>query len=136
MKTAQQSVQKYVERAGAAVGDYVSGAANTTKDQAQRAIAAKAIYQAELTASFARDSYAKGLAKSGKAGWNAGVAGKGAERFGPGVAHAGPKYGTESAKFDGARGASEGMPTGLKGSATNLAKVAKVVAALIAVKRA
>ena len=130
MKTAQASVEKFITRASAASGDYVKGAQDTNKDQAARAIAAKAIYQQALTASFGRGSYEKGLQKSGKGGWLKGVVDKGGNRFGEGVSVSGPKYATESGKFDAARNVSENMPSGLKGSATNLAKVAAVVSAL------
>lgn len=134
MKSAQSSAMKFVERASAASGDYVKGAQETTKDQAARAIASKAIYQQALTASFARGSYEKGLSKAGKAGWVRGVTEKGANRFGEGVAASSQKYAVESGKFDSARAASDAMPRGLKGSATNLAKVATVVNALRAAK--
>lgn len=130
MKSAQTSAAKFVERAGAASGDYVKGAQETSKDQSGRAIAAKAIYQQALTASFGRDSYAKGLQKSGKAGWLKGIQEKGGNRFGEGVAVSATKYATNSGKFDSARSASDNMPRGLKGSATNLAKVTAVVTAL------
>ena len=130
MKSAQASASKFVERASAASGDYVKGAQETTKDQAARAIAAKAIYQQALTAAFARGSYEKGLGKAGKAGWLNGITAKGGNRFGEGVAASSSKYATESAKYDSARSASDNMPRGLKGSATNLAKVAAVVNAL------
>lgn len=134
MKSAQASASKFVERASAASGDYVKGAQETSKDQSARAIAAKAIYQQALTASFARGSFEKGLSKSGKAGWVKGITDKGATRFSEGVMVSANKYATESAKFDSARGASDSMPRGLKGSATNLAKVATVVNALRAAK--
>ena len=73
MKTASQSGAKWQSRAANAAPEYLSGSKETTKDQAALAIASKARYQAELTASFARGSYEKGLAKSGKAGWLVGV---------------------------------------------------------------
>ena len=130
MKSAQASASKFVERASNASGDYVKGAQETSKDQASRAIASKAIMQAALTASFARGSYEKGLSKSGKAGWLKGIADKGVNRFSEGVAASATKYATESGKFDSARSVADNMPRGLKGSATNLAKVAAVVNAL------
>lgn len=133
-KSAQASAQKFVERAGAASGDYVKGAQETTKDQSARAIASKAIYQQALTASFATGSYEKGLQKSGKSGWIKGVQEKGANRFAEGVSVSASKYATESGKYDSARMAADSMPRGLKGSATNLAKVATVVNALRAAK--
>lgn len=129
-KSAQSVAQKFVERAGAASGDYVQGAQETTKDQAARAIAAKAIYQQSLTASFARGAYEKGLSKAGKSGWLRGITEKGSSRFAEGVAVSAQKYATESGKYDSARAAADSMPRGLKGSATNLAKVAAVVNAL------
>lgn len=136
MRTAQQSAQKFVERASGASGDYVAGASSTSKDQSARAIGAKEIYKSALTASFGRDAYAKGLQKSGKSGWLDGVTKKGAERYAGGVAVSASKYATNSGKYDGARGAADSMPRGLKGSAQNLAKVATVVNALRAVKLA
>jgi len=134
MRSAQESSTKFVERASAASGDYVKGASTTTKDQSARAIAAKEIYKGALTASFARDSYSKGLQKSGKAGWLDGVVKKGGERYAGGVGVSAGKYAQNSAKYDGARGAAENMPRGLKGSETNLARVKAVVTALRAVK--
>ena len=134
MRTAQASAQKFVERASGASGDYLSGASGTTKDQSARAIGAKEIYKSALTASFGRDSYAKGLQRSGKSGWLEGVTKKGAERYASGVAVSASKYATNSGKFDGARAAADSLPRGLKGSATNLARVSAVVSALRAVK--
>src|SRR3990167_169992 len=130
MKSAQASAMKFLEMASAASGDYVKGAQETGKDQSARAIAAKAIYQQALTASFGRGSFEKGLQKSGKAGWLRGITDKGGNRFGEGVAASSQKYATESGKFDAARSASDSMPRGLKGSSTNLAKVTAVVNAL------
>lgn len=129
-KTASAVAEKYASRAGAASGDYVSGAEQTTKDQSAAAIAAKQVYQQALTASFTRGAYEKGLAKSGKAGWVAGVRAKGADRFASGVAASAGKYAQESGKFDSARAAASSLPRGLKGSETNLARVKAVVNAL------
>lgn len=134
MKTASQSAQKFVERAGQASGDYVAGAESTSKDQSSAAIAASAIYAQAVQASITKGSYAKGLQKSGKAGWLAGVKAKGAERFASGVAASASKYATESAKFDSARNAAASLPRGLKGSETNFARVKAVATALRAVK--
>ena len=52
MKTASQSSQKFVERASAASGDYVSGAQSTTKDQAAAAIAGKQNWVAGVQAAI------------------------------------------------------------------------------------
>lgn len=130
MKSAQSAAQKFVERASGASGDYVKGAQETSKDQAALAIAAKAIYQQALTASFGRGAFEKGLQKSGKGGWLAGVTAKGGERFAGGVATSAGKYATESGRYDSARSAANSLPRGIKGSATNIARVTAVVGAL------
>lgn len=130
MKSAQASAEKFVNRASGASSDYVSGVQSTAKDQAARAIAAKKIYQDSLVQSFSRDAYAKGLQKSGTAGWKEGVAKKGADRYASGVSVSASKYATNSGKFDAARGAAESLPRGIKGSDTNMNRVKAVVTAL------
>jgi hypothetical protein len=130
MKTASQSGNKFVERAGAASQDYVEGALSTTKDQAAAAIAAKANYQAGLQASFARGAYEKGLQNSGKSGWQAGIKNKGGNRFAEGVSNSVNKYVTNSGKYDSARAAADSLPRGPKGSETNFARSKAVGQAL------
>jgi hypothetical protein len=134
MKTASQSAEKYASRAAAAAGDYVSGAQSTTKDQAASAIAAASIWGQATQAAIADGRFAKGLQKSGKSKWLAGITSKGGGRFGEGVATAAPTYATESARFDSARGAASSLPRGVKGSPQNMQRVSAVVAALIKAK--
>lgn len=130
MKTASQSAGKFVERAGAASGDYVSGAQSTTKDQAAAAIAGKANYVAGIQAAIASGRYEKGLQQSGKSGWLKGVTEKGANRFAEGVASGASKYATNSGKYDGARSAADALPRGPKGSEANFARAKAVGTAL------
>lgn len=130
MKTASQSSQKFVERAGAASGDYVSGAQTTTKDQSAAAIAAKGNYAAGVQAAITADRYAKGLQASGKQGWLKGVQDKGANRYAEGVASGASKYATNSGKYDAARGAADALPRGPKGSEANYARAKAVGVAL------
>lgn len=136
MKPASTAVLKWQSRTGVASGDYVEGARTTDKDQAQRAIASKEVYKSALAESFTRDSYAKGLTKSGKAGWLKGVEEKGQQNYLTGVASdvARNKYVTESSRYDSARRASDTMLRGQKGSQQNIQKVIAVVNALRAVK--
>lgn len=129
MKSAQQSATKFVERAGAASGEYLKGAEQTSKDQAAAAIAAAPLYAAGVQQAITQGRFQKGLGKSGKQGWLAGVREKGQNRFGAGVAASSSKYATESAKYDGARGAAASLPRGLKGSDQNLGRVKAVVVA-------
>jgi len=123
-------------RTGAAAGDYVDGARGTDKDQAQRAIAAKTVYQQALTESFGRDAYAKGLGKSGKAGWLSGVEQKGATNYATGASSelARSKYVSNSGRYDTGRRAADSLPRGARGSAGNLQRVAAVANALRAIK--
>lgn len=136
MKSASQAVLKWQQRASGAASDYTEGARTTDKDQAQRAIAAKTVYQQALTESFGRDAYAKGLQKSGKSGWLAGVEQKGSQNYSTGVSAdvARSKYVTESAKYDSARKAADSLPRGPRGSAQNLNRVTAVVNAMRAAK--
>ena len=130
MKTAQQSAQKYVDRAGAASGDYVEGAQRTTKDQAANAIAGKANYVAGIQAAIAAGRYEKGLQTSGKAGWLKGITEKGTNRFAEGVQSGATKYATNSGKYDSARAAADALPRGPKGSEANFARAKAVGTAL------
>jgi len=135
-KSASTSATKWAQRAGAAASDFAEGARTTTKDQAQSAIAAFELYKQGLTESFAKGRFAKGLNKSGKAGWLKGITEKGESNYMTGVTTEGAKskYATESARFDGARNAAASMPRGSKGSPANLARVAAVANAQHAVK--
>jgi hypothetical protein len=130
MKSAQQSATKFVERAGAASQDYVTGAESSNKDQAAAAIAAAPNYQAGVTAAIARGAYQKGLQTSGKAGWLQGVRTKGQNRFAEGVSAGAVKYATNSGKYDSARSAADSLPRGPKGSEANYARAKAVGQAL------
>ncbi len=136
MKSANEAVLKWANRAGSAGGDYTQGAQTTDKDQAQRAIAAKANYQQALTESFSRDAFSKGLQKSGKSGWLAGVMEKGANNYSTGVTadSSRSKYVTNSSRYDAARKAADTLPRGPRGSAQNLNRVSAVMNSLRAVK--
>lgn len=135
-KSASEAVMKWQNRASAASGDYAEGAQTTDKDQAQRAIAAKAIYQQALTESFTRDAFAKGLQKSGKSGWLAGITQKGQTNYATGVSAdmARSKYVTESGKYDSARKAADTLPRAGKASQQNINRVIAVIQAQRAVK--
>lgn len=136
MKNASTAATKWAQRAGGASGDYRDGVMNTTKNQANAAIAAKGLYQQGITESISRGAYEKGLQKSGQAGWQKGVEEKGASNYGTGVMSESARgsYATESGKFDSARNAASALPRGPKGSAGNLARVAAVANAQRAVK--
>jgi len=136
MKTANIAVNKWQSRASAAGGDYAEGCRTTDKDQAQRAIAAKGVWQQSLQDAFSRGAYEKGLGRSGKQGWLQGVEQKGTANFGTGVSSevARSKYVTNSGKYDAARKAADTIARGPRGSAANINRVTAVVNALRAAK--
>jgi len=131
MKTASQSVGKWAIRTSSAAQDYVSGAEETSKDQAVLAIAAEPIYQQALTESFSRKAFSKGLQKSGKQGWLKGVQEKGGQNFSTGVSteSAQQKYATNSGRYDQARQSADKLPRGPRGSQQNIARVTAVAMA-------
>lgn len=130
MKSAQAVATKYVNRAGAASGDYAEGVRTTTKDQAARAIASAGIYKQAVQEAAARGAYEKGLQRAGSGAWKTGVEKKGQTRYAEGVSASVSKYVERSAEFDGARSAADSLPRGPRGSAQNLTRVQAVVSAL------
>jgi len=136
MKTASTAASKWQNKAGMASSDYLEGAQSTDKDQAARAIAAKSNYVAGIQDSISRDSYAKGLQKSGKQGWLSGVQEKGAQNYSTGISadSSRQKYVENSGKYDNARKAADALPRGPRGSAQNLNRVTAVANALRAAK--
>lgn len=135
MKSAGSVADKYSSRAAAAAPDYIEGAQSTSKDQAALAAAAAPIYAQAVQQSIANKSFERGLQRSGKGKWLAGITQKGGGRFAEGVMGAQSAYATESAKFDTARGAASSTPRAVKGSPANLQRVAVVVNALVAAKK-
>lgn len=81
-------VAKWQARTQAASQDYVDGARNTTKDPTALAVAAGQRYISQVQEAFNSGRWARGLQRAGKAGWLAGVEGKGAQNFSNGVANA------------------------------------------------
>jgi len=138
MKPASDAVKKWKVNAVNGAAFYIEGAEKTSKSQSRNAIAAKEVMKQALQASFAKDSYAKGLTSSGDDGWLTGIREKGAINFATGIGTktAEDKYVLNSGKFDAARQAADKLPRGLRGSATNMARVQAVVTALRAVKTA
>ena len=132
MKTASQSVQKWQNRAGAAVSDYEAGATSTTKDQAALAASAKVSWFQGITQANSKDLFAKGLQRSGKQGWLDGIREKGVNNFSTGVSapKSANKYVENSGRFDSARAAVAGTQKGPRGSEGNYARSATVAKAL------
>lgn len=85
IKTAQEVAAKWAQRTSQAAPDYAKGVAQTDKDPTALAIAAGPRYLANVTRSFNDGTWANGLRRIGKTGWQAAVAAKGQQNFSTGV---------------------------------------------------
>jgi hypothetical protein len=83
--SAQTVTQKWMTRTSAAAADYAKGVAETDKDPTALAIAAGPRLLQNFTKAFNDGKWANGLRRSGKAGWQHGVASKGQTNFSTGV---------------------------------------------------
>lgn len=89
--SAAAAATKWQQRTSGASQDYVTGAQSTQKDPTQLAAAAAQKWFTNTQAAYTKGLFQAGLARSGKAGWLAGVTGKGAQNFVTGVNAAEPK---------------------------------------------
>lgn len=85
LPTSQAVAAKWKQRAAAAQQDYLDGVAQTDKDPTALAIAAGPRLLANFTTAFQNGSWANGLRKAGKQGWQAAVAAKGGTNYSNGV---------------------------------------------------
>lgn len=83
--TAQEVAAKWKQRTAAAAQDYADGVAKTDKDPTALAIAAGPRLLQNFTQAFNSGKWANGLRRTGKQGWQAAVAAKGATNFSNGV---------------------------------------------------
>jgi hypothetical protein len=84
----QEVAAKWAQRTSSAASDYARGVAQTEKDPTALAIAAGPRLLQNFTAAFNSGKWANNLRRSGKAGWQAAVAAKGATNFSVGVQQA------------------------------------------------
>ncbi|PYO45019.1 MAG: hypothetical protein DMD33_00825 [Gemmatimonadetes bacterium] len=85
LPSAQAVAAKWSRNASQAADDYAEGVANTDKDPTALAIAAGPRYISNVTRSFNDGSWANGLRRVGKAGWQEAVRTKGRDNFSNGV---------------------------------------------------
>lgn len=85
IQNAQAVAEKWQQRTSAASPDYARGVANTDKDPTALAIAAGPRLLQNFTRAFNDGTWANGLRRVGKAGWQAAVAAKGEQNFQTGV---------------------------------------------------
>lgn len=105
---------KWKQRSAAAAPDYAKGVAQTDKDPTALAIAAGPRYIQNVTARFNDGTWANGLRRAGKAGWQAAVASKGENNYSNGVNNAEEKvaqaFGPLLSFIDGAKAKIAAMP--------------------------
>jgi hypothetical protein len=82
------AAEKWVNRSSAASGDYVAGARATDKDPTALAIAALPRMKQRVIEAIDSGKVRDGLQRAGRAGWLAGIEGKGATNYGTGVSSA------------------------------------------------
>lgn len=80
--------QKYVTRAGQAVGDYKAGVESAGADWEANAKAGESSYEQGVTEAIAKKRYGRGIGAAGAAKYTANASSLGATRYQPGVANA------------------------------------------------
>lgn len=84
--------QRWAQNAAAAAPRYVQGAEQTSKDPTALAIAALPKYMQRVQEAYQSGRTQRGLQRAGKAGWLAGVTGKGAMNYSNGVSASQGKF--------------------------------------------
>jgi hypothetical protein len=110
--------------------DYTLGIKNPKRDWAKAAGDAKAAWAGGVQAAQANDSYAKGVAKSGTAKWQAKAIQKGPGRFAEGVVVGAADYGTGFAPYADVIKATTLTPRFPRGDIRNLDRVKTISQAL------
>lgn len=133
LKDSSAYADKFANRAGAAVNDYVSGVQGAT-GQAAAAAAAADKWQQSVTAASAKAAFANNVTAAGDAAWKNGVTSKGQSRYAPGVTAGKQKWAAKVQKYFAVLKGLTLPPRGLRGSAQNAQISATVQAALHAAK--
>lgn len=129
LKDSSAYADKFANRAGAAVNDYVAGVQGAT-GQAAAAAAAADKWQQSVTSAAAKASFANNVSAAGDGAWKAGVANKGQARYAPGVQAGKQKWANKVQKFFAVLKGLSLPPRGLRGSAQNAQISAAVQTAL------
>ena len=133
LKDAGAYADKFANRAGAAVNDFIAGV-NASTGQAAAAAAAADKWQQGVSAASAKAAFVANVTAAGDAMWKVGVNGKGQARYAPGVQAGKQKWANKVQKFFAVLKGLSLPPRGLRGSAQNAQISAQVQAALHATK--
>ncbi len=125
---------KFVNRAAGAVADYKAGVMAPKASQSANAIAAAPLWQQAVSSPAAVARFTSHLRAAGDAAWQAGATGKGADRYPGGIRAAQQKWATNVGPFLAAIASLNLPPKGIRGSDSNIARVAAVASALHALR--
>jgi len=134
IRPADQIARKWANVTPARAADYEAGVKEPMKDWARNTGAAAESYKTGVTQAIADKRFEKGVSRVGTAGWQKGAVEKGVPRWGAGVALAEPAYLAGFAPYREAIARTTLPPRYARRDPRNLARVASVVNAMIAVK--
>jgi hypothetical protein len=129
VKPVERAAQKFIERAAVASKEYEQGIRETS-DWEQKAIAAKAAYEAGISDAISRGARETGISKAGNSKWQTKAITLGVKRFPEGVRAAKGDYAKEVAPYLQTIASLELPPRGPKGSPENLERVRIISEAL------
>lgn len=130
IKPLDKVTKTWAKRAAAARDEYLDGVQNPRKDWEQETAASVERYEAGLQASFANQSFQKGVADAGTRKWQTRASSVGPGRFSEGVRGAEPEYRAGFARFHSRIAATDLPPRGPKGSPENIERVRIMAEAL------
>jgi len=129
VKDATASAAKFAQNGQNATGAYKAGVMSDTTQNAA-AIAAVPKWQAAVASPAAAAAMSSGLTRAGQAAWQQGASVKGAQNFGPGIARSQQKWAANTTPYLQIIAGLNLDPRGIRGSASNINRVAQVAAAL------
>jgi hypothetical protein len=122
VKSVERAAQKFIDRAAVAGKEYEQGVRETS-DWEQKAIAAKAAYEAGISDAISRGAREAGISKAGNSKWQTKAVTLGVKRFPEGVRAAKGDYTREVAPYLQTIASLELPPRGPKGSPENFERV-------------
>ena len=130
IKSLDKTAKVWAKRAAAAKDEYKDGVQNPRKDWESETLAAKDRYIEGLEASFANDSFAKGVDRAGTKKWQDRASKLGPGRYSEGVRNAEGDFRSGFAPFHSRIAATDLPPRGPKGSPENIERVRVMAEAL------
>lgn len=130
IKPLDKSAKKWAKVAAASRDEYLDGVQNPRRDWQEETSAAKERYESGLSASFANDSFVKGVQAAGTAKWRDRSIKFGPGRYSEGVRGSEAEYRQGFAPFHSRIQSTNLPPRGPKGSPENIERVRIMAEAL------